>query len=991
VSEDQLEKFLSDIDVPIEDPRFYHQTHLAVYKPVQIERNQRPDHLELIFGKEYTKLSRQLDISLLQESCSVRNQLKTRRLAKLLIRDDGSFDEEVLVQALEMAKVYLYPLGPDREHDARRNQHIIDVLQRLQDDPKVVRRLRTISRPSMHRVAEQVIRETLQLPPKTVITDAHARQAVLSAWLSYLRQNVGSCFATAPAIMVQSEQPELFLRDMQELLSTGQLKRTVAGVEYAVPLSYSWGAGELRKVFLFTKNPNMDEPGVWDSPGLLRALITVEVIPEELALNEQFSQLKDLISRILENWDTSQIWFYTNVEEVLKKILLRHHEISEEDVKEFLLRPKGMIHDSLMMHVAKTGTSSGKTDRCQLYLEQFEEAKNAFKSLSENALLKTWEFTLASFAETKAQFTTWNLYSSLGLKPEDKGGIGPRLYDVINYKLQECNEKVARYQEEYEVLYTQLQVIRNRSRSVSSEKDAQWVRIEYQSKSSEFQSIESLRDKWHYKARRYSHLYDALIDWYYRLFPQYFQEVYDPDIHEVASGPYDDSPAGFRLLFKHGRSNTSQWTLIHNHMEFIDALVHFFTSCERELANAPEMKGIEEDLSEITTGIVNHIRSEEFLESAFHRMARVHGAPIVKNPLENLDKIQKKPWVYTSGGAITTLISCYFRLDSKPRDISRWVENPMELLVFLIDCVKEAPQKVLDELADDHEKSMLMHSPTHAFLLKPGFPLFREGWKNSDFTYSWVRDRVVRPAEEFVRSLFLDDEKMKFLVDALLPEVHPNIQPYFKQTFYAVGGSMLVQDFRDHIVDTIQVTRGLQYAGRGCLSAAQIDRELFSLLPLFPRYQLVERVRRILHLLPELTKEEKKKAGDLCERLSGTYAAPKFVSAKGLQGIVKALIMLVLEKTTVSVNYPYLISEIAQQEGYAIPAPFIFADTNWMKDYFAFTVNPGSGKLELWRTNEMGSSGEPMNDWSSWMDGTRKHPDWGVFNRTYEYRLRLDS
>ena len=990
MNQDLLEQILSEIDVPLEDPRFYHQVHRVVYQKIKDERKKNPDNLTYLFGKEYTKLSHQLDISLLQESCSVRNQLKTRRLAKILINEDGRLDKNMLSEALKRSKDFLYPLGPDRQYDAKRNEHISNVLQILHDDPNMERRLRMITRPSMHRIAEQVVRDTLLLPPKTLVTDAHARQAALAAWLCYLRQNVGSCFATAPAIIVQSEQPELLLADIQELLSTGQLKRVVGGIEYAVPLSYSWGAGELRKVFLFNKQPNVDEPGIWNSPGLLRALVTVGVISENKHLNEQFIILKAQIKDILESWETAQVWYYANAEQILEKILLNHYELSSEDIKEYFLRPKGMIHDSLMMHVARASTTTGKTDRCLHFLSAFEQAKNIFKSLSDNALLKTWEFSLASFAETKAQFTSWNLYSSLGLKPEDKGGIGPRLYEVINQLLQECNEQVKRYQEEYEVIYNQLQHLKRRSRSVGSEKDAQWVRVEYQSKASEFNSIEAVRDKWHMKARRYSHLYDLLIDWYYRLFPQYFQEVYDPNIHEVTSGPYDDSPAGFRLLFKHGRSNTSQWTLIHNHMEFIDSLVSFFAAAERELSNSDEMKGFEKDLGELTTRIVTHIRSEEFLETAFHRMARVHGARFVKDPLNNLDKIEKKPWVYTSGGALTTLVSCYFRLDEKPTDIHRWVESPVELLVFLIDCVKEAPQKVLDEVVERNDKSLIIHSPTHAFLLKPGHPHFREGWKSSDYTYSWVRDRIVKPSEDFVRNIFLDDEKMKFLVDELLEHVHLNIRPYFKQTFYAIGGSMSAQDFRCHLLNTIEVTRGLQIFGRGCLSSAQIDSVLFSCLPLTPIYHLTDRIERYMERIPNLTDQERELAVSLSKKISGKLSGQKFVSAKGLQGIVKSLLMLVKIETTTSVDYSKKIAEISQQEGFSLRMPFIFADTNWVKDQFAFVVNPGNGHLELWRTDDLGTFGEPLNDWKGWLDGTRKKPDWGVFNRAYEYRLNIE-
>ncbi|ADI37406.1 hypothetical protein wcw_0029 [Waddlia chondrophila WSU 86-1044] len=36
------------------------------------------------------------------------------------------------------------------------------------------------------------------------------------------------------------------------------------------------------------------------------------------------------------------------------------------------------------------------------------------------------------------------------------------------------------------------------------------------------------------------------------------------------------------------------------------------------------------------------------------------------------------------------------------------------------------------------------------------------------------------------------------------------------------------------------------------------------------------------------------------------------------------------------------------------------------------------------------SFGAQMSKWKGWIDGTRKKPDWGVFNRTYEYRLSTE-
>ena len=140
-------------------------------------------------------------------------------------------------------------------------------------------------------------------------------------------------------------------------------------------------------------------------------------------------------------------------------------------------------------------------------------------------------------------------------------------------------------------------------------------------------------------------------------------------------------------------------------------------------------------------------------------MAAAHKTRMVRDPLEHLDLIEKKPWAYTSGGTMSGLVSSYFRLEQPPAEVARWVENPTELLVFLIDTMKQTPPKIMQEFLDHPDKSMLIHSPTHAFLLKPGSEQLSQAWQTDTYTYTWVRDTLIQRQENFVRSLWLDRGK----------------------------------------------------------------------------------------------------------------------------------------------------------------------------------------------------------------------------------------
>jgi hypothetical protein len=94
---------------------------------------------------------------------------------------------------------------------------------------------------------------------------------------------------------------------------------------------------------------------------------------------------------------------------------------------------------------------------------------------------------------------------------------------------------------------------------------------------------------------------------------------------------------------------------------------------------------------------------------------------------------------------------------------------------------------------------------------------------------------------------------------------------------------------------------------------------------------------------------------------------------------------LITGQTHFRYDYHQQIAQAAQKLGYAMPEPIIFADSNWVKDLFGFVINPGNGKLELWRMDVIGGEGVPMADWKQWLNGSKQEPQWGIYTRPYEY------
>jgi len=932
--------------------------------------------------EEFDELSKRLEETEIQEACSVRNVAKARALATALIRDDGDLAVDTLGQMIAESEKKLYSLSPGHHYDAVRDEHILAVLRRLHTSKEFARLIKNITRPLTNRIAEEIIRDTLLIETGTPVTDVHARRACLAAWLTMLRQSLGSCFATAPSILIHEEQPALFLHDLDEMMSTGRMKRTFGGVEYSVPLSPSWGNGDLKKPIVFSKG----NTGISRAPGLLAAMEAVGIIPKTLPLKEKTTQLRALIEASIDKLEKQGKVFLTNAQELISAMLLKYYTLRQKDIDDYLHRPKGMLTSGIMMHVPKTSKLSGaRGDPCIGYLRDFEIAKKGFRALADCALLKAWEFTVASFAEVKLDFARFNLYTSLGVNYDDPGGIGECLYSIISKKVEQTNAEMKEYQDKYDDMFVHIRYLETRLRQATTENEIQWLKVEYQSRRTEVYHIEQLRNMAHARASKVAGLYEFLIKTYDAKFFDYFQEVYDPEIHDVAGGPFDDSPAGFRLLYKHGRTNPSQWTRIFSMPEFVEALVSFFTITEQEVVASPEVAGIEAELSFIITQVVNHVRSDAFLESALYRMARACGGTLPAKPLDNLDKVEKKPWVYASGGSMHTLVSAYFRREERPTEVERWVETETELFAFFIDSLKQIPEKYTQVFLDNPKRSMLMHSPTHAFLLKPGFSRFVEGWKGEMYTYSWIKHAVIEPAARFADTIYIEEAAGHEIAAYLEAKIPHDFRPRYRELTAHFPYRLSLRDFHHHMESLVTSDRGLRGPYGPIISSDDITSAIYRLAPFTTANSVPSLLEEVFSAIFAKKPTLAQKIHELLDRFWRPPYEKECISAEQLCNSARAFAALVFGTTRCEEDISREIVRELRAKGALFPEPVIFADSNWVRDYFAFVTNPVSAELELWSVDILGCAGRPMSFWKEWLNGSRRDPKWGIFTNFHEY------
>lgn len=910
-------------------------------------------NLEKLLTDDFLATSQAFDSTPFQESWGWRNTMLARTLADLLLDAKGYLNPELLESAQRVLTEHLYSLAANREGDAKIRLHMLRILQRLSVDKGLVSELHRITKPTQNPSAEQLIRTTLLLPGLTQITDRHARHSALAALLALLRQNVGSCFATAPALVIHDTLPLQFLRDVGQLFGVGRLVRTIGGVAYAMPLSPNTGAGDLLRPLLFA---NLGEKP-WEicrrSPGIVAALEAAGISAEE---SREVALAGDPFAIVTPAG-------------LLRQILLAHFGLNEEEI--------GDEHHISSPFPVSSSFQGGETLLKERFSRSLTAAKRAFVAMTDNALLKAWEFTLASFSESKAEFTRWNLYSSLGFSIEENGGIGRCLYDALQEVLLAVDEEIKECESKYDHLAASTLSVEGRLRRPVAEGEREWLFAEYQMRKAELNRVLAERERVYEKGRQLANLLPFLMTTYDQKFRDYFQEIYDAEMHEVGVGFYDDSPAGFRLLYKHGRSNPALWTLIYGPADFVDALAAFFLATETDILHATQVKGLEKEVSALITAVILHVRKPEFLESAFYRLSLAYHEKPPRNPLENPDKVTRKPWAYLSGGTMDTLVSVYFGLGTKPKEKTRWVENCEELLAFFIDTMKEGSLDLQRHWKEDAESLLLAFSPTHAFCIKPGLHSFRAAWESDLYTYSWIRDKLVMPQQRFFSEQILTPRMMEFLVDRLALLIPAGYRAVFLRAIGSFVLSMTPQEFREHVLHNLAYEKWLRVGERLTQLGEELDSLLLRFLPLFPEHALEKGLEVICG---SLVPESLERIPEIVESF-GKYT---LLTAEDFLHGAKTLLTITLKRSMHSFDYHGALVTAMQQEGFAAPSPLLFGDTNWVKNMFGFAVNPGTMRLELMRFDDYGRNGRPMRLWDNYLNGKERR-EWGVFTQPHDY------
>jgi hypothetical protein len=229
------------------------------------------------------------------------------------------------------------------------------------------------------------------------------------------------------------------------------------------------------------------------------------------------------------------------------------------------------------------------------------------------------------------------------------------------------------------------------------------------------------------------------------------------------------------------------------------------------------------------------------------------------------------------------------------------------------------------------------------------------------------------------------------MIQRLLAEVRTRLPGIYQQPFHHKFSqtkllSSSAIDLRHFIVDTIAQERWGRMLLQDSFLFEEIDSVLYTQLPLLSYSQLRISVYKILELIFSENVQQRQQVMRLYDSLSPAISEAQLLTPRQLQNICQGLLMLDSVKVTSEADIAWIVRDAMRQLELAMPAPIIFADTNWVQEYFGFLVNPGTGELGLWRVDYLGIEGAPMTRWKQWLHNAPSLP-WSIYTRPFEYDL----
>ena len=767
-----------------------------------------------------------LDASLL------RNSELALFLANALITEEGKLDQEFLKTSLEFFEKERFFIANSFWYSAPRMEWLFQALQMLKE-PDTQNQIKKIHKPVQNVSLDNMIRATLHLSQEHPLTDALAKRASIAAFLCDLRQHIGSCFATAPCLLIRKFRPDFFFGDVFDLMTKGSIRRVIEGKIFDLPIASSFGKGDSEKTFSL-------DPVLYPRKALYFFIMLLEKVDyfQEKAFLEKFFVVKHLFRRWMHKFENKTV----HLKMLLQDFFLHVYNIKMEEVEKFRHMQKEWDAKDTFITAKFPNANVAKAE------SQYQRALLILKSITSNALLKTWEYTIASMSDVKLDMTHWNSFAALGMDSGQRGGLSENVLATAKSIAANYEKEIKVYQDQIEQMSDYLNALNIRARSATPEQ-FQNLKQHALSQAAQLSRQIAERDDLINKINALSSKLQLFCDKIMEFYTTYFQEVYDPEIE--TSSFFDDSPAGFRLVYKHGREDPNLWSCIFNDDDYVKMLTIFFHLMQSQFLQLEELKPLKgEEIGKFFSGILLHIQSDSFIKSAYERCFQ-RGQRLFRNFPTPLPKNAFRPYVYFAGGTMMQLTNVYFKREQTVTVVEKNVQNTEELLAFILDTFLDLPLKVKEEGNIDPFLGLLASCPTHAFVLRPYLKDMQNAIRRNEYPFTYIRDYILDPARLKLQSFSL----MPFEQGIFLSHLLKGIQKKHPLISFKIQGShqpLSCQEFKKYLVKQFNKMHFPTSFSRQFEDL--VDYGLFSYLPFFKGEEVAKAFLSLCDLVQEKAK-----------------------------------------------------------------------------------------------------------------------------------------
>jgi len=215
-------------------------------------------------------------------------------------------------------------------------------------------------------------------------------------------------------------------------------------------------------------------------------------------------------------------------------------------------------------------------------------------------------------------------------------------------------------------------------------------------------------------------------------------------------------------------------------------------------------------------------------------------------------------------------------------------------------------------------------------------------------------------------------EEQAFLLSKFVEQL-PSLSHYVDRVYAGEGQPLSIMQWRNKLLASARVNTAQKQ-----MLESSLDAFLFQTLPIVPSKEYKACVRK---LLPDLMMQQHEVDAAL-QRLP--EPSDVYVTSQEVKEAAKGCYLCVQKNLFLSFDLHDYIAHQARACGLAPPKVLLFANTNWVGNYFGFIVNPGTSRLELWRLDKTLSHGVPMSAWRQWLSGSDRKT-WSIFTAPQEY------